>query len=457
VAQQLSPATPDTFGNRYLEPHSRSAELYARAQAVMPGGNTRTTVFAAPYPAYMASAQGATVTDVDGQSRLDFVNNYTALIHGHAHPAIVEAVARQLSIGTAVSFPTETEIRLAELLVDRVDSIDHIRFTNSGSEAVMMAIQGARAFTGRSKIAKFEGCYHGSYDYAEISVGPALEAAGDASAPRSVPESAGVTPSAADEVVVMPFNDVEAVERIVAQNARDLAAVIVDPLPHRSGFVDPIDDFLPKLRQITRAHDVLLISDEIISFRIGYNGPQRRFGYEADLTTLAKIIGGGFPVGAFGGRAEVMAVFDPRTKARRVAHGGTFNANPITMVAGHAAMEMMTAAEYQRLDVLGQRVRTGLADVMETRGVSWQVAGQASLFKLHPHPRPVVDYRSGMPTRAEQAAAEAFYLAMLGEGFVLTPDLCGALSTAMTEREIDALVDSADRVFAALQERDALG
>src|ERR1700694_5032592 len=175
-----------TFGNEYLEPGSRSAELHARARAVMPGGNTRTTVFSAPYPAYVASANGATVTDVEGQTRLDFVNNYTALIHGHAHPRILEAVSRQLALGTAVSFPTETEVRLAELLVTRVDSIERIRFTNSGTEAVMMAIQAARAFTGKSKIAKFEGCYHGAYDHAED--------------------------------LLLPFNDPDAVERILVQH-----------------------------------------------------------------------------------------------------------------------------------------------------------------------------------------------------------------------------------------------
>src|SRR5438105_2695865 len=301
--------------NRYLEPGSRSAELYARAKAVMPGGNTRTTVFSAPYPTYIMSARGATVTDVEGQTRLDFVNNYTSLIHGHAHPRIVEAVSRQLALGTtAVSFPTESEVRLAELLVDRVQSIERIRFTNSGTEAVMMAIEAARAFTGRSRIASFEGCYHGSYHW--------------------------------PDALVLPFNDADELERTIAAQARELAAVVVDPLPHRPGFVDPERGFLERLRHVTRAHDVLLISDEIISFRLDYHGPQQRFGYQADLTTLAKIIGGGFPVGAFGGRADVMSIFDPTDS--RVSHGGTFNANPVTMVAGQEAMTMMTPAEFDR-------------------------------------------------------------------------------------------------------------
>jgi glutamate-1-semialdehyde 2,1-aminomutase len=407
-----------TSGNRYLEPGSRSADLYARAQAVMPGGNTRTTVFSPPYPAYAARAQGTSVTDVDGQTRRDFVNNYTALIHGHAHPRIVESVSRQLTNGTAVSFPTEAEVRLAELLTDRVDSLERIRFTNSGTEAVMMAVQAARAFTGRRKIARFDGCYHGSFEFGDVE---------------------------------LPFNDADAVERSVAEHADELAAVIVDPLPHRPGFLDARDGFLDTLRRVTRAHNVLLISDEIISFRLDFHGPQRRFGYAADLTTLGKIIGGGFPVGAFGGRADVMSVFDPTsTSTKRVAHGGTFNANPVTMVAGYASMAMMTPEQYDRLASLGDRVRTGLADLIEARGASWQVSGQGSLFKLHAHPRPLTDYRSTAPTPDELAAIEQFSMVLFGEGVIMTPDLAGCLSTPMTEQDVDTLITAADMAFGAL-------
>jgi glutamate-1-semialdehyde 2,1-aminomutase len=409
----------ETPTNTYLESGSRSAELFARAAKVMPGGNSRTTVFTAPYPAYIASAQGAVLTDVEGQTRLDFVNNYTSLIHGHAHPQIVEAIGRQLSLGTAFSFPTENEVRLAELLVERVPSLEHLRFTNSGSEAVMMAIQAARAFTGRSKIARFEGCYHGSYDYADV--------------------------------VELPFNHLDAVENILQQHAAELAAVVVDPLPHRPGFPDPVDDFLPRLRDLTRQLDVLLISDEIISFRLGYHGPQQMYGYAADLTTLGKIIGGGLPVGAFGGRADVMAVFDPTGGGPRLQHGGTFNANVVTMVAGHTAMTMLTPEEFDRLGTLGQRVRSGLADVIESRGVSWQVSGQASLFKLHPHPRPLLDYRSTQPTPQEEALMERFYVAMLAQGIVITHELAGCISTPMLEAHVDQLIAAADRVFGSLE------
>jgi glutamate-1-semialdehyde 2,1-aminomutase len=384
----------------------------------MPGGNTRTTVFVQPYPSYAAAAHGPTITDVDGQQRLDCVNNYTALIHGHAHPRIIEAVGRQLQDGTAYSFPTESEVRLAEVLVERVGSIDQVRFTNSGTEAVLMAVQAARTFTGRSKIAKFDGCYHGACDFAEI---------------------------------LLPFNDADAAQRILEQHAGELAALLVDPLPHRPGFLDPVDDFLPRLRTITHDLGVLLISDEIISFRLGYAGPQHIYGYDADMTTLGKIIGGGFPVGAFGGRADIMAVFDPSGSGPRLTHGGTYNGNPVTMIAGFEAMSMLTHDAFDRLGTLGQRLRVGLADVLETRGISWQVGGQGSLFKLHAHPRALSDYQSSLPRPDEKAFAERFYLGMLGQGVVLTPDLVGALSTPMTEQHIDHVIEAADHVFALLE------
>jgi glutamate-1-semialdehyde 2,1-aminomutase len=391
--------------------------MWERARKVMPGGNSRTTVFTAPFPTYAASAQGATVTDVDGQTRLDFVNNYTSLIHGHAHPRITEAVIHQLPLGTAMSFPTESEIRLAELIVERVDSIERLRFTNSGTEAVMMAVQAARVFTGKPRIARFEGCYHGAYV------------------------------ENAYEDLILPFNDQEGVERLIGTHASELAAVIVDPLPHRPGFIDPLPGFLKRLRETTRAQNVLLISDEIISFRLAYAGPQHTFGYAADLTTLGKIIGGGFPVGAFGGRADVMAVFDPTSTGKRLAHGGTFNANPITMVAGSTAMEMLPASAFNRLAQLGEQLRTGLADLFETRGVPWQVTGQASLFKIHPHARTPIDYPTALPTAEEQDALERFYHAMFAEGIILTPELAGCLSTVMTETDVDTLLVAADRAL----------
>ena len=254
------PTTPaETFGNRFLEPGSRSAALFERARKVLPGGNTRTTVFNPPHPLYLVAGEGCRVTDADGQTRLDFLNNYTSLLHGHGHPEVQAAAQAQLLRGTAFAGPTELEVELAEIITARVPAIERIRFTNSGTEGVMMAIKAARGYTGRPKIAKFEGFYHGTYDPAEVSVNPPLGATGEADAPVGVSETAGLAPGTLENVVLLPYNNREAVERIVEREAANLAAVIVDPLPNNAGFPDPAPGFLPFLRELTQKHGILLI------------------------------------------------------------------------------------------------------------------------------------------------------------------------------------------------------
>ena len=327
---------------RWAAPGSKSAALFAQAQGVMPGGNTRTTVYMAPYPPYAASGDGCWITDVEGDRRLDCLNNYTALIHGHAHAAIVEAATRRLALGSSFPLPTPEEVELATLLCERLPSAERVRFTNSGSEAVMMAIKGARAWTGRPKIAKFEGAYHGSYDYAEVSLGSTPENWGALAAPASTAYSRGVPPAVLEDVVVLPFNHAELAVARIEREAKHLAAVVVDPIPNRVGLIPAQRDFLRALRDVTAAHGIALIFDEVISFRVGYQGAQGVFGVTPDLTTLGKIIGGGFPVGAVAGRADVMAVFDPTGGKPAAPHGGTFNANPVTMAAGLAGMRLLT-------------------------------------------------------------------------------------------------------------------
>src|SRR5262245_24931859 len=287
-----APTTPvETFGNRFLEPGSRSAALFERARKVLPGGNTRTTVYSAPHPVYLVAGEGCRVTDADGQTRLDFLNNYTSLLHGHVHPEVLAAAQAQLLRGTAFAGPTELEVELAEIITARVPAIERIRLTNSATEGVMMAMKAARGYTGRPKIAKFEGFYHGTYDPAEVSVNPPLASVGDPDAPVGISETAGLAPGTLENTVILPYNDQAAVERIVEREAASLAAVIVDPLPNNAGFPDPAPGFLPFLREITRKHGIVLIADEIISFRVGYQGASARFGFQPDLVTLGKIIG----------------------------------------------------------------------------------------------------------------------------------------------------------------------
>jgi glutamate-1-semialdehyde 2,1-aminomutase len=437
-----APTAPtDTFGNRYLEPGSRSAALYERAVKVLPGGNTRTTVFNAPHPLYLVAGEGFQVTDADGQTRLDFLNNYTSLLHGHAHPEVLAAAQAQLARGTAFAGPTEYEVALAEIITSRVPAIERIRFTNSGTEGVMMAIKAARGYTGRPKIAKFEGFYHGTYDPAEISVNPQVASAGDADDPVGLAETAGLAPGTLESTVILPYNNQAAVRRIVEREASQLAAVIVDPLPNNVGFPDPEPGFLSFLRELTAKYGILLIADEIISFRIGYQGASARFGIRPDLITLGKIIGGGLPVGAVGGSAEVMSVFDPSSGKPRVPHGGTFNANAVTMAAGIAAMNLWTEGAIGRLEALGDDLRQRANWVLDESGLPFKVTGQGSLFRIMPK-QAGSEYRSSVPNAATQAQRRELHLRLLGQGILTSPTGLGCLSTVMQESEVTSMVEA---------------
>ncbi|HEX2441206.1 MAG TPA: aspartate aminotransferase family protein [Methylomirabilota bacterium] len=436
---------------RWAEPGSRSAELFARAQGVLPGGNSRTTVYMAPYPPYAASGEGCWVTDVEGDRRLDCLNNYTALIHGHAHPAIVEAATRRLALGASFPMPTPEEIDLAALLCERLPSAERVRFTNSGSEAVMIAIKGARAFTNRPKIAKFEGAYHGSYDYAEVSLSSTPESWGSLAAPASTSYSRGTPPAVLEDVVVLPFNYTEQTIARIEREAGTLAAVIVDPVPNRVGLVPARLEFLKALREVTRKHGIVLIFDEVISFRVGYHGAQGVLGVTPDMTTLGKIIGGGFPVGAVAGTAEVMAVFDPTRGGPPAApHGGTFNANPVTMAAGLASMQLLSREAFARMDELGTKLRGSLDDCFKQAGVAGRVTGLGSLFRLHAVDRELSDYRSTRTTAAESERLVRIVRRLMEHGVLMSITGLGCLSTPMGDAELEGLVET----FAAVLEME---
>lgn len=434
----------------YANADSLAARLFKQGEAVLPGGNSRTTVFIAPHPPYAAGGQDCWIVDVDGDRRLDFLNNYTSLIHGHAHPAVTDAAARRLRRGASFPLPTPEEVELAALLVERLPAVDQVRFTNSGTEAVMMAIKAARAFTGRPKIAKVEGAYHGSYDYAEVSLNSEPENWGPLAEPASVAYSRGTPPSVLQDVIVLPFNHPELAARRIDREAKDLAAVLLDPLPHRVGLIPGTPEFLRSIRDVTDAHGVLLVFDEVISFRLGYHGAQGFFGIHPDLTALGKLIGGGFPVGAVGGRADVMAVFDPRGGKAAVPHGGTFNANPVTMAAGLAAMQLLDAAAFGRLDELGGKLRDGVSACFRDAGVSGSVTGAASLFKIHPTARQLVDYRSAKPDPSEVARLSRVFRYLLDHGVLIAPTGLGCLSTPMGQAEIESFLE----VFASALEEE---
>jgi glutamate-1-semialdehyde 2,1-aminomutase len=432
--------------SEYLAKTSRSRALHEEAAAVMPGGNSRTTTFFDPYPFYIQRGQGAHLWDADGIDRLDFNGNYTSLILGHAHPEVVKAAQDAAALGMSFPGPTEHELRLAELLSRRAPSLQTLRFTNSGTEATMNAVRLARAATGRVKIAKFEGAYHGTHDWVMVSVSPDLKASGGRRRPKPVASSAGVPPAVLKHTVVLPWNDAEACEQIIDKEATNLAAVLVDPLLGIGGIIPPADGFLQRLRAVTERHGIILIFDEVISFRIDWGGAQERFGVRPDLTTLGKIIGGGLPVGAFGGRADLMAAYDPRRGGARISHGGTFNANPVTMAAGLATMNLLTPEAYARLDGLGERLRGGVTRLLQATRRRGQVSGIGSLFCLHWTSGPLLDYRSSRPREPETPMR--VFLGLLNEGILLTQRGMGACSLAMTEEDIDRFVNALARVLA---------
>jgi len=422
-----------------------SKRLFDEACQYIPGGTSRVHYYYEPYPIYAHSGAGCRLTDVDGVERLDFVNNMTSLIHGHAPPRVLAAIAEQAQRGTAWSEPGEEEVKLAKHLVERVPSIERIRFGNSGTENVMMAVKLSREFTGRHKIAKFEGFYHGYYDYVQVSVKSAPSQWGPGEAPASVPNSGGLSPTVMDEVVTIPFNKPEVLEALLAKHGADLAALLVDPLASQAGSPIPAPGFLDRLSELTRYHGIVLIYDEVVSFRLGYAGGQERYGGRPDLTALGKIIGGGLPVGAVGGRAEIMTLLDPTRGAPRVLSGGTFSANPLTMAAGLAAMELYSRAEVERLNALGTRMRNAMNALFAARGEAMCAGGDGSLVRILLTGKPVRDYRQFVDASGPTRRLAAIHARLLDEGVIISRMGTACLSTPMGDAEVDAFVQALDR------------
>ncbi len=420
----------------------RSKALQGESAQYLPGGSSRGTAFFAPYPMFVDHAEGRYVQDVDGNRYLDFMINATSHILGHAHPDVVAALQEQAARGNSFSGPTEAQVRLARVLCERVPSLDTVRFTNSGTEGTMMAIRGARAYTGRHKIAKFEGGYHGSHEYVSVSVRPPADAL-DPNGTSPIPEHPGQPPSVIEDVITLPYNDLPACERIISAHADELACVIMEAVSSNFGYLPADPAFLAGMRELTQKHGILLIFDEVQSFRVAPGGAQEMLGVTPDITTFGKIIGGGMPVGAWGGRRDVMALFDPTADAP-IAHAGTFNANPMTMVAGEVVMSHLTPDVYARMNALGETLRAKLRAVFDELEVPVQVTGIASLFGIHFTTEPITDYRSALTGDAEMT--RALFTGLLNEGVLIQAGGAGALNTQTTEADVDSLVDATRRV-----------
>jgi glutamate-1-semialdehyde 2,1-aminomutase len=430
---------------RYLELTPKSRTLWQEAVKYLPGGDSRHSIFWEPYPIFVDSSSGCHVVDADGVDRLDFINTMTTLILGHGPQPVIRAVREQLDRGVVYNAPNENQVRLAKLLCERIPSFDLVRFTNSGTEATLNTLRAARAFTGKSRFAKVEGGYHGTHDAVTVSLRVDPQLAGDALRPAALPSSAGLPEGVLDQVVVIPFNETAAARRLLEENKDQLAAVIVEPVMGSVGMVPASSEFLTMLREFTREHGIILIFDEVISFRVAPGGSQQYYGITPDMTAMGKIIGGGFAVGAFGGRRDIMELYDP-SKGANVSHAGTFNANPVTMLAGAVTLEQLTPEVYRRLAELTERLRRGISRVCTDLEVPVQVTGLGSLFGIHFTEGPVRGYRD---VAAEDARLRGqVFLGLLNEGFLTASNLVGALSTAITEAEVDAFVAAFRRVLA---------
>lgn len=420
--------------------HSRSAELYERAQQVLPGGVSRNTVLRDPHPAYVSHGEGCRIVDIEGVSRLDFANNMCSLIHGHADPDIVAAVSQQLQKGTAFTMATEIEVLFAEHLCSRNPGFEKLRFVNSGTEAIMVCLKASRAFTGRAKIAKAEGAYHGGYDYAEVSQAPNPDTWGDLDEPRSVPLAHGTPQSALDDVLILPYNDVDRSIAILDRHKDKLACVLLDLMPHRVGLNPADPEFVHAIRDWTHANGVLLVLDEVITFRSTYGGLQSKYGITPDLTAMGKMIGGGFPIGAVAGRSDVMEVLNPRAAKVLFPHSGTFSANPMTLTAGLVAMEKFDQQAVDQLNALAKRAIDGIRAAIQETGLSACVTGDGSMFRLHMKPTPPRNFREAYMTPEESAKIKFMLDHLFDAGMIMINTCTATMSTPMKDADIDLLV-----------------
>ena len=416
-----------------------SAARIARAARVMPDGDTRHSAYFRPYPLFLRGGAGARVEDVDGNAYLDFSNNYTSLVHGHAFPDVVRAATEQIAHGSAWAAANERALELAELIIERVPSIERVRFCNSGTEATMLALRAARAFTGRNGLIKMAGGYHGSHDDFQVSGG------------RAAP---GIPPEVAERVVEIPFNDKHAASEAIDRHGHEAAAVIVEGIMGSAGMVPPEDGYLQHLRAETERHGMLLIVDEVITLRLAEGGAQQLFEVRPDLTAMGKIVGGGFPVGAFGGREEVMQQFSP-LRAGGLGHSGTFNGNPVTMAAGLATLRALPQSAIDRINALGDRFAEGVRDAAAERGIRLQVTGVGSLRNLQFSAERVYD--NATAAAADKELIRLLHLALLERGIFAAPRGMFAISTPMGESEVDEAVAAVDealrRLLPAIEER----
>ena len=424
---------------------TKSDNLFKRAQQVIPGGvNSPVRAFRAVgrTPLFIREAAGAHITDADGNSYIDFVGSWGPMILGHAHPVVIEAIREAAARGTSYGAPTELEVELAGEIISAVPSIERVRLTSSGTEAAMSAIRLARGFTGRDLIVKFEGCYHGHSDSLLVKAGSGLATFG-------TPDSAGVPADFARNTIVVPYNDADALKHTFEEQGGEIACVIIEPVAGNMGCVPPGPGYLEAVSEITSRHGALLIFDEVITgFRLAYGGAQQVYGVKPDLTCLGKIIGGGLPVGAFGGRADVMDRIAPLGP---VYQAGTLSGNPLAVTAGLAILKLLRDSNpYEELERLGAKLEQGLRAAAVEAGIPSTVNRVGSMLTAFFTEGPVTNWPSAKQSDTERYGC--FFRAMLEEGVYLAPSQfeCAFVSLAHTDDLIDRTIEDAYRAMRAL-------
>ncbi|HLJ10022.1 MAG TPA: glutamate-1-semialdehyde 2,1-aminomutase [Planctomycetaceae bacterium] len=425
--------------------HEKSKTSFERARRVIPGGvNSPARAFGGVGgdPLFIEKAQGSHLYDIDGNRLLDYVGSWGPHILGHNHPAVVAAVREALERGTSFGAPTEIETALAEAIIDAMPSIESVRMVNSGTEATMSAIRVARGFTGRDVIVKFAGCYHGHVDSLLVKAGSAATTLG-------VPSSPGIPRGCTADTVCLEFNNLEQVEQLFVSRKGEIACVILEPVVGNMGVVLPVAGFLEGLHELCRRHGTLLIFDEVMTgFRVAYRGAQGRFGIKPDLTTLGKIIGGGMPVGAYGGRADVMRSVSP---VGPVYQAGTLSGNPLAMACGLATLRVLkTANPYGSLESETTRLVRGLSQAAQAAGIAHTVASIGSMFTLFFHNAPVMDYSAAL--HCDTRRFSRYFWGMIERGIYLPCSQFEAnfVSAAHTPDEIDATISAAQYVLSRL-------
>lgn len=424
---------------------TKSQEIFGAAQNLMPGGVSspvRAFKSVGGQPIVFDRVNGAYIWDVDGNKYIDYVGTWGPAICGHAHPEVISALHTALEKGTSFGAPCALENVLAEMVIDAVPSVEMVRFVNSGTEACMAVLRLMRAFTNREKIIKFEGCYHGHADMFLVKAGSGVATLG-------LPDSPGVPKSATASTLTAPFNDLEAVKALFEQNPQEIAGVILEPVVGNAGFITPDAGFLEGLRELTQEHGALLVFDEVMTgFRIAYGGAQAKFGVTPDLTTMGKVIGGGLPVGAYGGRREIMSMVAP---AGPVYQAGTLSGNPLAMTAGIKTLELLSKpGTYEYLEKITQKLADGLLKIAKDTGHAACGGHISAMFGMFFTAGPVNNYEDAK--KSDTAKFGRFHRGMLEHGIYLAPSQfeAGFTSLAHTEEDIEQTLAAAKAVLSSL-------